>query len=191
MRIQNIQNQNFGKQAVMTCKVVDSNTKRKTPATLWKYTSINYKDQREIRENDAIPDGVKETFMRYYDFGAPNAYFYVLKNGDNGETISYAQTSNHYRESDSEINGLYTKIDEYNTNPNYLNAMEPIIAQIVNEAEDRGSSSVAVSVGEDDVPMLKNIKFNKTKYGEYYIPEKRFESIIDKAQQRSQIKFWA
>ena len=116
------------------------------------------------------------------------------------EVISCAQTSHHYRpiqisngfESITFENpGSNTLIEEMNVNQNYVNAAEPLLAYIVKSAGERFDSTVYTSFNQDFVPALKRAKFSQTKLGEFYIPEKRYATLINQAEEHSQIEYLA
>lgn len=188
MKISSNMNLNFGKKAIMTCQIKNAQTKQKSNSTLYKYESNNQKDVREImfdkQLGHLLPDFSNDTFSHQ-----ANIELYALKDDKTQNLIGYALTSRHLRRENADLSGLATVVDEMNANYQYTNSAEPIIAAVAKAAQDRGDASVIIAMRPEDICYIKNIKFSQTKFEEPYLPEKRFNSIIDKATERSQIEF--
>ena len=85
---------------------------------------------------------------------------------------------------------LSTLIEEMNVNPNYVNGAEPLLAYIVKAAGERFDSTVYAAFNQDKIPSLKRAKFTQTKLGEFFIPEKRYSTLIEQAEKRSNIEYF-
>lgn len=180
MNISNSFNTNFGKSIVLDCQIKNRLTKEKEEATLYKYNISDISELRELREYD-IPFNVDTS--GYSDV-------YVLQNDDNDEIISCAQTSNHFRSNSSSLCGFSTLIEEMNSNKNYANPMEPLLAGIVREAQNKFHSSITFAIDPKDIRLLSKMKLSSDKLGENFITEKRFNTIIDNAEEHSNINFY-
>ena len=189
----------FGKKALLTCEIKQEPKKNKIQATLYKMDPHNISDIDDVMYSKQtrciLPDFITSIEKLY-----PNKDFYLLQNDKTKEVISCAQTSHHYRpiqisngfESITFENpGSNTLIEEMNVNQNYVNAAEPLLAYIVKSAGERFDSTVYTSFNQDFVPALKRAKFSQTKLGEFYIPEKRYATLINQAEEHSQIEYLA
>ncbi len=200
MNISKLNNCNsFGKKALLTCEIKQELNKNKVQATLYKMDPHNLSDIDDVMYSKQtrciLPDFITSIEKLY-----PNKDFYLLQNDKTKEVISCAQTSHHYRpiqisngfESITFENpGSNTLIEEMNVNQNYVNAAEPLLAYIVKSAGERFDSTVYTSFNQDFVPALKRAKFSQTKLGEFYIPEKRYATLINQAEEHSQIEYLA
>lgn len=200
MNISKLNNCNsFGKKALLTCEIKQELNKNKVQATLYKMDPHNLSDIDDVMYSKQtrciLPDFITSIEKLY-----PNKDFYLLQNDKTKEVISCAQTSHHYRpiqisngfESTTFENpGSNTLIEEMNVNQNYVNAAEPLLAYIVKSAGERFDSTVYTSFNQDFVPALKRAKFSQTKLGEFYIPEKRYATLINQAEEHSQIEYLA
>ena len=200
MNISKLNNCNsFGKKALLTREIKQEPKKNKIQATLYKMDPHNISDIDDVMYSKQtrciLPDFITSIEKLY-----PNKDFYLLQNDKTKEVISCAQTSHHYRpiqisngfESITFENpGSNTLIEEMNVNQNYVNAAEPLLAYIVKSAGERFDSTVYTSFNQDFVPALKRAKFSQTKLGEFYIPEKRYATLINQAEEHSQIEYLA
>lgn len=188
----------FGKKALLTCEIKQEPNKNKVQATLYKMDPHNLSDIEDVRYS-------KQTRCIHFDFQRaseqriPNKDFYILRNDKTKEVISCAQTSHHYRPDQIsrglntitfENPGLSTLIEEMNVNPNYVNGAEPLLAYIVKAAGERFDSTVYAAFNQDKIPSLKRAKFTQTKLGEFFIPEKRYSTLIEQAEKRSNIEYF-
>ena len=142
MRIaQSTFNPAFGKQAVMTCVVKDKATGTPHNATLYKLDPKNEQDQRDVYFS-------KQAFCMSKDFedGKTNPIscreFYMLQNDKTKEVISCAQTLHRCRRPKFTHPGLYTMIEEANSNYKYKNGEEPLYAYIAKRAGERYDSKL-------------------------------------------------
>lgn len=150
----------------------------------------NEEDRKDIfRSKNTI--NIKKDFHKAYTENNNSRDFYILQNDKTGEVISCAETTHRYRTEPGANYGLYTLIEEMDENSKYINAAEPTLAYIVKRAQDRFDLSVYTAFGEDKIPSLKREKFTENNLGEFYIPHKRFNSMIDKAEEHSQIEYTA
>jgi len=181
MILSNSYNNSFGKRAILTCQIKDFKTKEKKDATLYQYDTKNQRDIDEVLSYD-LPFHIDLT-------GYKNLY--LLKNEENDDIISYAQTSNHMRRNNADMSGYATLVEEMDANKDYVNPVEPLIAGIAKEARDRFHSSIFFAMEPSEVYALRKLKPTQASHGEHYIPATRFNSIIDKATEHSQIDFIA
>ena len=63
-------------------------------------------------------------------------------------------------------------------------------AGITSESSKTSDERVLFAIRKEDVPSLNSIKLSETDFGELYIPRKRYNSIMQKAQERSQIEYF-
>lgn len=186
----NYNNLSFGKTPVMTCRVNLNDKKEKVSATVYQMDTGNFEDLREIRSSKTgrkIFNDFQRDAMQCY----PHHEYFLLKNDDTDEVICAAETSHHLRNTDDKTNGLATVIDEFALNNKYNNPAEPMLANIVKTAWERYDNSVVSSIAKDDLPDLKRASFSETKKGDWMIPEKRFSSMLNKAEERCQTVFLA
>ena len=198
MNISKLNNCNsFGKKALLTCEIKQELNKNKVQAKLYKMDPHNLSDIDDVMYSKQtrciLPDFITSIEKLY-----PNKDFYLLQNDKTKEVISCAQTSHHYRPIQSsngfesitfENPGSNTLIEEMNVNQNYVNAAEPLLAYIVKSAGERFDSTVYTSFNQDFVPALKRAKFSQTKLGEFYIPGKRYATLINQAEEHSNIEY--
>lgn len=180
MNISNSFNTSFGKSVVLDCQIKNRLTKEKEDATLYKYDTSDFSDLRELRDSD-IPFNVD--ISGYSDI-------YVLQNDANDEIISCAQTSNHLNRNSLRLNGLSTLIDEMNSNKSYANPVEPLLAGIVKEAQNKLHSSVTFAIDPKEVHSLSKFKLSSDRNGDSFISEKRFNTMIDNAEKHSNVNFY-
>lgn len=180
--------QSFGKTALLYCQIKQESNKEKVSATLYKMDPNNKKDIDDVKYSKQTrciySDFLNEAGQRY-----PHREFYLLQNDKTGEVISCAQTSHHYRPANAKNEGFSTLIEEMNENRKYINGAEPMLAYIAKHAEERYDSTVYTAFRLEEVPSLKRAKFTETKLGEFYLPQKRYNVLIDQAEKRSQIEF--
>lgn len=185
MRTQSI---SFGKTPVMTCTVKGANKKDIVNATLYQMDPHNNNDQRDVRFSKNT-HCIKQSFERDCGHFQPIYEYYLLTNDKTQEVIACAQTSRHYRTGNARYNGCSTLIDEMSQNRNYINGAEPVLAYIVHNAEERYDKTVTTAFDKDEIPCLKNSKFTQLKTGDWCIPEKRYQLLIDQAEKRENINF--
>lgn len=187
----------FGKKALLTCEIKQEPNKNKVQATLYKMDPHNLSDIDDVRYSKQTMC-IQSDFSKAIEQRIPNKDFYILRNDKTKEVISCAQTSHHYRPDQIsrgfntitfENPGLSTLIEEMNVNPNYVNGAEPLLAYIVKAAGERFDSTVYTAFDQDVVPSLKRAKFSQTKFGEFFIPEKRYSILMDQAEKHSQIEY--
>lgn len=188
MKIQNISTLNFSKKAILTCQIKNAKTKEKQSATLYSYNPArNLADKKELKSNS-------RTARLYFPIERSSLAqdigfeFYALKVDDTDEVVSCAQVTHHLKPRNSKLAGLSTQIDALDTNMKFINPAEPLIAGVVKKAQERYDSFVVLTIHPEEMYGLKGIKLSEHK-GDSYIPEKRFNSIIDKSSERSQIEF--
>jgi hypothetical protein len=114
-----------------------------------------------------------------------------LKDDNSDNIISCAQTSDHLRGQNAKQSGYSTLVEEMDSNRNYVNPIEPLIAGIAREAQDKFHSSIFFAMEPSDIYALRKIKLTPADHGEHYISASRFNSIINKATEHSQIDFFA
>lgn len=178
----------FGKKALLTCEIKQEPNKNKVQATLYKMDPHNLSDIDDVRYSKNTRC-IHHDFFKAVEERHPNREFYLLQNDKTKEVICCAQTSHHYRPSSAQNPGLCTLIDEIGVNYNYVNGTEPMLAYIVKRAGERFDSTVYTAFTQEELPSLKRAKFSKTNLGEFYIPEKRYNTLIDQAEGRSQIEY--
>ena len=189
MKINNIiSNINFGKTPVMKCCIKSKDTKEHHLATIYQLDAKNNKDLSEVfYSKQAIclyPSMLKDN-RRYY----PSSEYYIMKDDRTDEVISCTKTSRHYRRDNVEFPRLTTLIEELNTNPKYINSAEPMFAFLAQKAFNRFDESLTTASYPENPTILKRAKFTQTKNGDWVLPEKRFNNLIDTAQKRSNIEF--
>lgn len=180
MNISNSFNTNFGKSVVLDCQIKNRLTKEKEDATLYKYDTSDYSELRELKNCD-IPFNIDAS--GYSDV-------YVLQSDDSDEIISCAQTSNHLKSDSSNLYGFSTLIEEMDSNKKYANPVEPLLAGIIKEAQNKFHSSITFAMDPKDVHSLPKMRLSSDKLGESFITEKRFNTIIDNANEHSNINFY-
>ena len=178
----------FGKTAVLSCMLKQQPGKDKVSATLYKMDPHKLSDIDDVRYSKNTRC-IRNDFFKAVEERHPNREFYLLQNDKTKEVICCAQTSHHFRSLDAQNPGLSTLIDEIGVNYNYVNGAEPMLAYIVKRAGERFDSTVYTAFTQDELPSLKRAKFSKTNLGEFYIPEKRYNTLIDQAERRSQIEY--
>ena len=188
MKIANNYSLNFGKQAILTCNMIKKATQQRQEATLYKYDAREYEDAVEIDSMEQIPLYVRRDFINENCYGGGSS-IYVLQDNDTEDVISYAQTTRHIG-LDRNKNQIHkTHIDEIEASYSYVNAAEPLVAGITCDSSKTIDERVVFALRKEDVPSLKSIKLSETELGELYIPKKRYNSIMHKAQERSQIEY--
>lgn len=190
MKISNVCSQSFGKEAMLSCKITNKAARSKQDATLYKYDSKDFSDSVEIDSMEDLPLYVRKDFVNENFYGG-GSLIYILQNDSNEDIISYAQTTRHIRKDGQHNNIRSTQIDEIDAHYGYINSTEPLVAGIAQEAQIRDDDRVVFALRKEDVPQIKAIKLNESEKGELYIPKKRYSSFINKAQERSQIEFYA
>ena len=83
----------------------------------------------------------------------------------------------------------FKTVEEMDANKNYINPAEPLVAGIAREAQDRFHSSIFFAMEPSEVYALRKLKPTPASHGEHYISATRFNSIINKATEHSQIDF--
>ncbi len=189
MNIQKINSfQSFGKTAMLKCSIKNSETENKQSATMYKMDPLNYEDAKDVLYSRHTTP-IKKDFLIAQTTREPHNEFFLLKDNETGEVISCAQTSHHYRTDPAKHPGLSTLIEEFSENPKYINAAEPLLAGITKRAQNRFDETVYTAFNLETLPSLKQAKFSKTKLGEFYIPQRRFDTLINQAEKRSQIEY--
>lgn len=187
----NIQSISFGKTPVMTCTVKNKEEKGKQSATLYKMDTQNYNDYKEImysKNARCLHRGFEEDRDSFY----PIHEYYLLKNDKTDEVISCAQTSRHYRTGEAKYSGFSTLINEMGENKKYANGAEPIVSYLVKNAGERQDESVSTAFDQDEIQTsLKRSKFTQLKTGEWVLPQKRYQALIEQAEKREDVNFIA
>lgn len=187
----NIQSVSFGKTPVMTCNVKSKNSNEKQPATLYKMDASNKNDLKEImysKNTRCLVDGFLNDMVAYY----PTYDYYLLQNDKTNEVISCAQTSRHFRTGKSMYQGCSTLINEMSENKKYINGAEPLFAYLVKNADERYDGCVSTAFDQEEIQTsLKNLKFNQLKTGDWVIPQKRYQTLIEQAKKREDVNFIA
>ncbi len=178
----------FGRTPLMTCTVKQKEKNEKVSATLYKMDPKNPKDIDDVRYSkkgrymygDMLQESKQKQSARE---------FFMLQNDKTQEVISCAQISHRYRPSQKN-QGFYSLIEEMNISNNYINGAEPIIAYLAYNAQNRLESSLYSAFHPEEIPIdMKRIKFSEGNKGEWYLPQRRFNTLIDRAQAHSQIEF--
>lgn len=177
----------FGKTKVMQCNIKNSKTNLKNSATLYKLDCLNKDDLKDLMYSKNSSE-ILTSFLLDRKSGKSTSDYYILCNDKTGEIVSCAQTEHRFKTTPENF-GTYTLIRALGENKNYINPVEPLIAYIVKTACDRFDNSVYSVYGFDEMPVLKRIKFSESKLGEPFLPSKRFNSVINKAQEHSSINF--
>ena len=94
MKVSNISSQNFGKQAILSCKMISRETQQRQDATLFKYDSKDYRDTVEIDSMEQLPVYIRKDFVNENCYGG-GSFVYVLQDNKTQDIISYAQTTRH------------------------------------------------------------------------------------------------
>ena len=172
--------QSFGKTALMQCKVRTLQDKERISATLYKMNPKDSNDVKEVKYSKTayvlMPDMAKDAKKEY-----PSREYYLLTNDKTGEVISCSQTSNHFREGEEKVSGSYLMIEEFNANDKYINPIMPMIAFLADKAYKHFDSNIVMGTSDIDDKTLKREKFSRAKNGDWYIPQKRFIDVTDKA----------
>ena len=189
MKIANTYSPNFGKEAILSCNIIKRATQQRQEATLYKYDAKDYRDTVEIDSMEQIPLYVRRDFINENFYGG-GSLIYVLQDNKTKDVISYAQTTRHIGFDKNKTQIAKTHIDEIEANYSYINASEPLVAGITSESSKTSDERVLFAIRKEDVPSLKSIKLSETDFGELYIPRKRYNSIMQKAQERSQIEYF-
>lgn len=187
----NIQSISFGKTPVMTCTVKSKDVKEKQSATLYKMDTQNNDDCKEImysKNTRCLLDGLAKDMGNYY----PTYEYYLLKNDKTEEVISCAQTSRHFRTGNSKYQGCSTLINEMSENKKYVNGAEPLFAYLAKNASERYDECISTAFDQDEIQSsLKRSKFTQLKTGDWVIPKKRYQTLIEQAEKREDVNFIA
>lgn len=173
----------FGKIPVMLCEMKKIHSKEKVNATLYLMDIKNKNDLKEIeygKTSGCLRRDLKTDFYSIH----PYRNYYLLKEDSTGEIIACAETSMHYRRTDDKKAGISVMVDEFGENYNYLNPAEPMFAFLANRAIKQYSQNIIIGTSDCDEATLKKTMFTKTKNGEWYMPERRFSQLLDKAEKR-------
>ena len=184
MKINSINNVNFGKKAIFNCTVKRADTKEKENATLYLYNQNNLSDMAEVRKFN------NHTYVERCFLDPRNDYskYYFLVNDDTKEVISSAKTTEFFAK-DGKYEGRYTSIDEIAANPKYMDSMMPTLAQVAKEAINRFSNNVITAFRADEAPSLKSSKFTLNKDEVWFLPDRRYNILIETAEKRNQIEY--
>ncbi len=189
MRISNISNINFGKRAVMTCNIVDKKENKRVPAKLWRYDLNDSNDVRELNKSTKIPRDIKGEFFTTGYRSGHSGSLYVLKKMNSKDIMGFVETSRHLRPKNAEQSGFVTQVDKVNLNDRFIYTLMPILAQIAREADEKNDNAIIFAIRQEEIDGAKKMKLPKTKNFEPYIPNKKFDFLIDKADERAQIEF--
>lgn len=178
----------FGKKPIFNCTVKRKGTNEKQSATLYLFDKNNYNDRQEI-ENSNLPVGLRINFTTPYKSTASK--FYCLQTDDTKEFVSVAQITRHLNRNEGKYEGINTIIDEYGENENFVDAVTPVMAQVAQTAQDKGDRFIMTAFRAEEAPSLKRAGFSESKYGNWIMPEKRYVSLIDRAEKRTGIGYLA
>ncbi len=177
---------NFGKSAIFNCTVKKRGTNEKHNATLYRFDKSNSSDRKEI-ENSNLPVWLRENFVN--PKLARQADFYCLQTNDTKEIVSAAQTNRHLSRDEGKYEGINTVIEEYGENQQFADPLTPLLAHIVKDAQEKGDKYVMTAFRADEAPSFKNASFSETKFGNWIIPERRYDNLIDRAEKRTGIEY--
>lgn len=178
----------FGKSAVMTCTVKSADKTTKVNATLYQMNPLEREDYRDVMYSKHTTC-IKSDFQRDTGHRQGMYEYYLLQNDKTGEVIACAQTSRRYRTGNAKYNGVSTLIEEMSQNRHYINGAEPVLAYLVHKAGEQFDNCVTTAFDKDEIPCLKNSKFTQLKTGDWCIPEKRYQLLIDQAEKRENVNF--
>lgn len=184
MKIQNKNtNTSFGKAQVMQCQMKKKSEQEKINATLYKMDLKNGNDLNEMKYSKTAkwlyPDATTDSAYPH-----ENRSYYLLQEDKTGEVISCISISKHFRRGEDNKSGQYILIDGFAQNYKYLNPSEPLFAFVADNAIKHYSKNIIVGTSDLEDETLKKARFTRTKNGEWYMPEKRFTDIIDRAEKR-------
>lgn len=187
----NIQSISFGKTPVMTCTVKGKGSRVKQNATLYKMDTKNDSDCKEIlysKNAKCMLAGLEKDMSSQY----PVYNYYLLKNDKTQEVISCAQTSRHYRTGNAKYQGLSTQIEEMAENNKYANGAEPLFAYLAKNSGEFSDECILTAFDQDEITSsLKRSKFSQLKTGEWVLPKKRYQALIEQAEKREDVNFIA
>lgn len=184
MKINSINNINFGKKAIFNCTIKKTNDNKKYQATLYSFDPKNPDDM------DEIDTTMKDCPLKRNFTDGRNYYskYFVLMTDKTNEIISAAQTSEHYSRI-GKYEGRYTSVDEVEHNKDFIDPMTPTLSHIAKEAMDRFSKHIITAFRTYEAPSLKNSKFTQNKNEVWFLPERRYHILIDTAEKRNQIDY--
>ena len=195
MKINSTNNLNFGKKAILSCKVKERRTSQKLNATLYSFSSNNPNDLYEVN-NSNLPSGFKKDFSN--PFISPHIKFYALKLDNSSEFVSSSEIGRHYTPNFDECGNILNKhrgtntvIEELNTNPKFIGGKTPILAKIAKDANDKNDKFIFTSFTTDEIPDMKNYSFSKSKFGNWIMPKNRYENFISRAEKNSSIEYFS
>ena len=184
MKINSTNNINFGKKALFNCSVKRKYANEKESATLYLYDQRNLSDMNEVRRFN------NHTFVERNFLDPRNDYskYYFLVTDKTKEVVSSVKTTEHFARN-GKYQGRYTSVDELSSNPKYIDSTTPTLAHVAKEAINRFSNNVITAFREDEAPSLKSAKFTLNKDGVWFLPDRRYEILIDTAEKRNLIEY--
>ena len=184
MNISPVNNINFGKKPVMTC-IVKTLDNKKQNATLYLMDRNSDKDRAEVK-NDISLIGIKNDFLGLSSIPSASK-FYVLRDDNSGEVISYAET--HRRQKHNDLENSYTIIEELKGNGNYIDSLTPVVAQIAADAYKGSDYRIETSFRREDAPTLGRQKFQEGKNEEWVMSKRGFNDAMQRAELKNAAEF--
>lgn len=169
---------NFGKQKVAICKV-KTNEKEERYATIFEYDPEDTNDVTSLKKT-----ALKKPIERQHYSNYPHAFqFYAICDNKTGEIIACTQLSQHYSPA-GEHKGFYTKIDNLQTNPDYISATIPMFGFIAHKAQEKSSKNIITDWRTCKVNNLKGLDIKETETDSeiYALPANKFQKRIEKAE---------
>lgn len=177
----------FGKTPLMTCSIKQKSDNQRVQATLYKIDSTQATDIDDVRYSK-LARCMYSDLLNAFKKCRSDKDFLLLQNDKTKEVISCAQTSHRYRPFGDKPE-RYTLVETLNGNDKYINGIEPLMAYIASAADSRFDDSVRTAFHSDDISVnMQRIKFSQEKNGEWVLPKKRYYTLIDKAQEHSQLQ---
>ena len=186
MKVNNVDNTNFGKSLIARCKIMDKNN-NSHPASLYEYSQNDYFDRLEVSESyssgDIGTDFYRAFFMNDY------SKFFVLKNDKENKIASASEIITHKYYQDPVAGSSFIEIETLDNNSSYKNAVVPMLAHITKLAQNGDMDSVIAF--ECNVPSsdLAGLGFNNKKRDIWVMPKNQFDKNIKKAQKKTGISY--
>lgn len=191
MRVNSINNINFGKRLVAICNTKEAKNGKQTASNLYEVDPKNKDDLFDVNRSNhtkAIRKDFNSAGSIHNLRNIRDSKFYILQNDVTKEVISCAEISKRYSQ-EPEQNGIYLNIKELEGNKHYLNSTSPLTGYFAKMAEELGCTRISTSFREDDMPELKKEGFRETVLENLEMPKENFKKAVENAKDNHDMIF--